>query len=290
MSSTPLSQSLLAAYDGLSAQLRKAARFVLDHPSEVALLSMREQARRAGVQPATMTRLAQSLGFTGYDALREVYADALRGGSGFAAAAGAQIDLQQTRGAPALAAEMLGSISAQVTSLAEPETLQRIVTAATLLAEARRVYVMGLRSSHGVAWQFHYILSLISEKTVLLDGTGGAGPDPLRRAEADDVVLVVGVRPYTRAVSEAAHLARAHGVPVVALTDSLASPLAQDARAVILTPTASPSFFHAMTPAFALAEVLAALIAGASGEDGVEALRGIDAHLAALNTFLDPLE
>src|SRR3546814_11056269 len=77
-----LSDRLLAAFDGLSAQLQAAARFVLDHPREVALLSMREQARRAGVQAATMTRLAKAIGLDGYEALRQSYADALRGERG----------------------------------------------------------------------------------------------------------------------------------------------------------------------------------------------------------------
>src|SRR3546814_18585225 len=77
-----LSDRLLAAFYGLSAQLQAAARFVLDHPREVALLSMREQARRAGVQAATMTRLAKAIGLDGYEALRQSYADALPGERG----------------------------------------------------------------------------------------------------------------------------------------------------------------------------------------------------------------
>src|SRR3546814_1285916 len=35
------------------------------------ILSMREQARRAGVQAATMTRLAKAIGLDGYEALRQ---------------------------------------------------------------------------------------------------------------------------------------------------------------------------------------------------------------------------
>ena len=41
---------------------------------------MREQARQAGVQPATITRLAKRLGMDGYDEVRELYAAAVRDG------------------------------------------------------------------------------------------------------------------------------------------------------------------------------------------------------------------
>ena len=56
-----------ALLEALPAQQRLAAKPLLDHPDDVALLSMRELARRAGVPPATMTRLAQRLGFEGFE-------------------------------------------------------------------------------------------------------------------------------------------------------------------------------------------------------------------------------
>src|SRR5438093_12339017 len=69
---------LKSGFEGLSRQLQEAARWVIDHPDDVALLSTREQARRAGVTPATMTRLAQRLGLAGYDGIRALYAEAVR--------------------------------------------------------------------------------------------------------------------------------------------------------------------------------------------------------------------
>src|SRR5258708_29925244 len=103
----PLSRQITKASDAMSAQLQAAGRYVLDRPRDVALLSMREQARQAGVQPATMTRLAKHLGLDGYDDIREMYAAAVRDGDlGFAGKAGAQVVSQKLKGDKALAAEM----------------------------------------------------------------------------------------------------------------------------------------------------------------------------------------
>src|SRR5258708_9954595 len=74
----PLNASIVEAFDILPPQLQTAARYMLDRPDDVALLSMREQARPAGVPPATMTRLAQRLGLEGYDQEREHYAATVR--------------------------------------------------------------------------------------------------------------------------------------------------------------------------------------------------------------------
>jgi DNA-binding MurR/RpiR family transcriptional regulator len=287
MNGGPLNATIVDAFEAMPSQLQTAARYVLDRPDDVALLSMREQARRAGVPAATMTRLAKRLGLEGYDEVRALYAGAVRSGVlGFAGKAGEQVHLQSLRGEKALAADMALELSRQLARLAEPEALERLADAAGRLHRARRVYCLGLRACHAAAWHFHYMLSLLGDKTVMLDDAGGTGLDAIRDAGHDDVVLVASVEPYARATIEAARYAAAEGVPLVALTDSEVSPLARIAAAVILVPTESPSFFHTMTPLLAVAEILAALVAGRSGHKAQEALERTEAQLSAFGVHL----
>jgi DNA-binding MurR/RpiR family transcriptional regulator len=268
-------------------QLQAGARYVLDRPRDVALLSMREQARQAGVQPATMTRLAKRLGMDGYDDVRELYAAAVRDGDlGFAGKAGVQVISQKLKGDKALAADMLKSISKQIDQLATQASLERLVTAARTMASARRIYCLGLRSSHSVAWHLHYVLTLVGDRSIHIDGIAATGADALARATSRDVLLVASVMPYTRLTIELAEYAVEKGIEVVAITDSAVAPLAQIAQHVVIVQTESPSFFHAMSPAFAVAEVLGAVIAGRGGEEALASLRHSDGHLAALNTHL----
>jgi DNA-binding MurR/RpiR family transcriptional regulator len=285
----PLTEQIIKAFDTMSVQLQAGARYVLDRPRDVALLSMREQARQAGVQPATMTRLAKHLGMDGYDEVRELYASAVRDGDlGFAGKAGAQVVSQKLRGDKALAAEMLKSIGAQIERLAAPDQLDSLVAAARALASARRIFCLGLRSSHSVAWHLHYVLSLVGERSTHIDGIAATGADALARATSRDVLLVASVLPYTRMTVELAEYAVEQGLRVVAITDSEVAPLAQIAQHSVIVPTDSPSFFHAMSPAFAIAEILGAIIAGRGGEDALATLRHTDQHLATLNTHLKP--
>ena len=285
----PLTEQIIEAFDSMSVQLQAGARYVLDRPRDVALLSMREQARQAGVQPATMTRLAKHLGMDGYDDVRELYASAVREGDlGFAGKAGVQVVSQKLRGDKALAAEMLKSIGAQIERLAAPDRLDSLVAAARALASARRIFCLGLRSSHSVAWHLHYVLSLVGERSTHIDGIAATGADVLARATGRDVLLVASVLPYTRMTVELAEYAVQRGLRVVAITDSEVAPLAQIAQHSVIVPTDSPSFFHAMSPAFVVAEILGAIIAGRGGEDALATLRHTDQHLATLNTHLKP--
>jgi DNA-binding MurR/RpiR family transcriptional regulator len=283
----PLTERIVQTFDEMPAQLQAGARYVLDRPRDVALLSMREQARQAGVQPATMTRLAKRLGMDGYDEVRELYAAAVRDGDlGFASKAGVQVLSQKLKGDKALAADILTSISHQIQQLATPASLERIVDTAKALASARRIYCLGLRSSHSIAWHLHYVLTLVGDRSVYLDGIGATGSDVLARATNKDVLLVAGVLPYPRLTVELAEYAVAQGIAVVAITDSEVSPLAQIAQYTVIVSTESASFFHAMSPAFAVAEVLGAIIAGRSGDAALASLRHLEGHFAALNTHL----
>ena len=132
------------------------------------------------------------------------------------------------------------------------------------------------------------MLSLVGEKSTHIDGIAATGADALARATAKDVLLVASVLPYTRLTVELAEYAVEQGMAVVAITDSEVAPLAQIAQHAVIVATDSPSFFHAMSPAFVVAEILGAIIAGRGGDDALATLRHTDVHLAALNTHLKP--
>src|SRR5215471_9523931 len=72
-------QRLRTRFEALSPELQRAARWIADHPSEAGLLSMRQQARSAGVSAPTMIRLARALGLADYASLRHPFQQALTG-------------------------------------------------------------------------------------------------------------------------------------------------------------------------------------------------------------------
>jgi DNA-binding MurR/RpiR family transcriptional regulator len=285
----PLTEQIVATFEELGPQLQAAARFVLEQPNEVALLSMREQAKRASVQPHTMTRFAQRLGLSGYDEVRALYASAVREGSlGFSGRAGVQVTNQKAKGDGALATEIIASVNAQLGKLMEPQAIERLIAAADLLASADRIYCLGLRSCHPVASHLAYVLSFLGERSVLLDAGAGIGLDPIRSASPKDVLFAASIAPYTRATIEVARYAHSQDVPIVAVTDSLVSPLATIARETIVVSADSPSFFHTVAPALVVGEVLAALIAGRGGEASLAAIKRSEAQLTAFGVHWRP--
>src|SRR5690606_14079195 len=172
--------------------------------------------------------------------------------------------------------------------LGDAAGLDRLERAARTLDEARRIYCIGMRSSHAVAWHLHYTLSMIGDRSVLLDGPGGTGMDLVGRIGPGDVLVAVSVAAYTKATVALARLAASRGAALVAITDSEVSPLARIARDVVVVPTDTASFLHTMAPALVVAEILGALVAGRAGDSALAALEHFDAQAEALGIHIQP--
>lgn len=280
---------LRTGFDALSPQLREAARWVIDHPTEVALLSTREQARRAGVTAATMTRLAQRFGLDGYEGLRKLHADAVRQRpESYAGRAAELLDRREREGDAALVQDVFAALAEHLHVLSAPDAVARFSAAADLVSRAEHVYCLGSRSSFAVAYMFHYVRSLFGANTVLVDGPGAIGTDCLRPIGPKDALVAVSVNRYVRHTINAAAYAKARGTRLVAVTDSELSPLARMADAALLVRTETPSFFHTMTPALAAVECLAALVAARRGRKALEALEASERQLSEFGTYLLP--
>lgn len=263
MSLNDLAQRIDSHFGTLSPELQRAARWVRDHATEFGLQSMRQSAQSAGVAPATMTRLARALGLGGFEELRRPVLAHL-------AQSAQRASPIRLSGLSSVVDEGLGAL-AQAQARNTASALDRnppasVDAAATALLSARGVLFLGLRASFGIAYHLHYTCDWLRSGTQLALAGGGAMTDRLADLQPQDLLVVVSQAPYTRQAVEAAQDARRRGVPVLALTDSALSPLAQAAQCVLLFEAESPAFFHSMTGAQALAEVLMQAVARLGGE------------------------
>jgi DNA-binding MurR/RpiR family transcriptional regulator len=286
-SSAAFVAELRSNFEALSPRIQEAARWVIDHPVDVALLTLREQARRSGVAPATLTRLAQRFGLKGYDQIRQLHAEALRERpETFHGRAHELLARHDSEGDAALAHDIFSTLTQHLRVLSSPEAIARIIAAADVVADADHVFCLGQRSSYCVAFIFNYVGLLFGSKSILVDGPGATGRDALRSIGHQDVMLAVTVDPYNRETVETARYAQSRGARVVAITDSDLSPLANVADRSVLIRTETPSFFHSMSPAFAVAECLAALVAARRGSETLSKLAESERQLAAFNTYI----
>jgi DNA-binding MurR/RpiR family transcriptional regulator len=204
----------------------------------------------------------------GYAPIREFYAEAIRNEDlDLAGTAGLKVARRKLKGERALVVDMVGSLTNQIARLSQPDVIERLVAAGALLAFARRVYRLGFRADHAMAW-LSADVSSPSDADVLPGAIAEAGRDATRCACSRDLLFAVDVE--RRAIKAAQPNKR--GIPIVALTDSAISP---QPRAPGQAPIDGPSFFSSLTPTFAV--IAAAFV----GKASPAALRRTQAQRAA---------
>ena len=291
---TPRSEKILTdlqdVYPRLSPQLRRAAHYLIDRPDEIAFTSMRQLAERANVQPATMVRLAQALGFDGYESLREPFRDALRRQpAGFGQRARKLLALtsrrRKGRALAQLANEMVASDRDNLSLSLEAIGSDELAEAAGVLAGARRIYVVGQRSLFPAAFYVHYACSMFREEMILMDGNGGTFADRLRGMTDADAMLVFSFEPYSRGAVEATEFAATRGAAIVAVTDSLVSPLSSLTKHMLLVGTDTPALFKSVVPVLSIAQVLVAQILAQGGQAALSSVAESEQQLETFGAY-----
>ncbi len=245
--------------------MQVAARYIVDHPNEVVIASMRTVAERAGAHPSTLVRLAQQLGYSGWPVLKAAFAEDLGLHSeGYGQRAKS---LATRKRDPALLGEMFLA-QRQNLDLTEALCATTLPDVVKLLKRARSVHVAGFRASFPIAYSLVYGYRLFRNSVHLIDGQSGGLEMQLRLIERKDAVLVISFSPYSRESMLIVEAARATGACIIALTDSKASPLALAADVSVLFSVKSPSFFPSITAAVAVTEALLELLVVDAGKAG----------------------
>lgn len=282
-SSLPL-DLLRRALPGLPPRLREVGQFLNLHEFEATTRSMRGLAAAAGVNPATFTRLAQALGYDGWDELRDALVEARRPAAVAPFSSRVPGPLAGVDPGPAwIAGTMVETDAAGLVRIpAEP-----IAAAAAALHGAPCAWIAGFRSSRSVAELLHDQLRMFRPDTVRL--VAAAGPEDLDFGafRPGHAVVVVGFAPYSRASVTTARAARAEGCTVIALADAPSAPTAEGADHLLLfEANAGPGFFPSLTGAVAQAQALAATTFAMGGQAALIRLRQTEARLAAHSQYV----
>jgi len=272
-----------ARFADLSPQFQTGAAFLLDHPDEVAVSSMRKVAERAGVQPAALVRLAQQLGFPGWNELRSLFVARVRTRPEPLASRARSLVAGGAKGD--LAHDLLVAQQHNLEATAA-RNARALAEAAQLLRKARHVHVAGFRSCHAVAFGLVYGYRLFRPSVSLLAGEAGTLEMQLLGIERDSATIVVSFAPYSAEAVRVAEAALAKGSQLIAMTDSAVAPIALNAAKVLVFEHESPSFFPSLVAATALAESLVAHLLALEGAGAVARLEEIERTLNARGAYV----
>jgi DNA-binding MurR/RpiR family transcriptional regulator len=251
----------------LPRRLTQIAAFALENPDEIAFGTVSSIAEQAEVQPSTLVRLSQALGYQGFSDMQEVFRSRLRDRI---LNYGERLEQLRQHSLDTSKPNLIfhGFCEASARSIAalgeklDPADLDRAVDQ---LARASTIYLIGLRRSFPIASYMAYALGKLGVRAILVDAVGGLAAEQTGFAGPEDAILAISFTPYASETVALARAAAARGVPLVAITDSPFSPLAQLAGQWIEISEANFEGFRSMAATLTLAMTLTVAIAERRG-------------------------
>jgi DNA-binding MurR/RpiR family transcriptional regulator len=213
-------------------RLRQVATFLWQHPTEIALGTIGNVAGKAGVQPSTLVRFAQTLGYSGFSDLQALFKEYLKG----ARAEERGHALQRGDATDPYLHMVVGLIDASRQSLSRAlDSIEsaRVAAVVHTLAEADMIYLVGSKRAFPVTTYLSLALAQLGVPNILVDNVGSTAFGQIGCTRSSDAVLAISFSPYNSITPDLVTLAAQRGTPVVSITDSSFSPLVPISRAWI---------------------------------------------------------
>ncbi len=250
--------------DQLPKRLMQVAGYALENPDEIAFGTVASIAASAEVQPSALVRFSRALGYQGFTDLQDVFRSRLRD-----RVLNYDERLAQMRDhgiATSKSGLVLdGFLEASERSIAkfrEKVDHEAIDRAVGILAAAGTIYLIGLRRSFPITSYMSYAMGKLGVRNILVDAVAGMGAEQASFISASDAALAISFAPYASETVALTSSAKAQGAKIVTITDSVFSPIASPADALIEVSEANFEGFRSMAATMAIAMTLSVAVAG----------------------------
>lgn len=249
--------------DDLPRRLRQCADFIAANTDRIAVSTVAELATGADVPPSAVMRFCQILGFSGFSEMQRLFREAYSPGWPDYSTRLKNLKEGGAGSPSALLAEFIEAGRQSLEALAKSADETALQQAVSVLAAADTVHIVGLRRAFPVASYLAYIFEKMAVPAMLHDGVGKL--DHRFALRPNDAVLAITFAPYSEETLTLAQDAKARGLPVVALTDRMASPLVRFSDAILTVPEVDFGAFRSLSATIAMAIALAVAIGSARG-------------------------
>lgn len=159
---------------------------------------------------------------------------------------------------------------------------KEILRASEILKNSEQVYLAANNISRGIAVCFHSRLNAVSINTTYFDFLNiGLMMTRLSYVKPTDAFIIITFPHYTQELVFLANQLKRRGVPVILISDTNSSKLAESADVVLKCSTDTPIFFNSYSAAMVMANVLTSIVA-LQMEDRFSALREQKRELVAV--------
>ncbi|GAA0116322.1 MurR/RpiR family transcriptional regulator [Clostridium senegalense] len=227
----------------LSKGQKLIAEYILKHYDKAAFMTAAKLGNSVGVSESTVVRFANQLGYEGYPELQKALQELIKNKLTTVQRIELSNDFISHNNA------LKGVLKSDIENIRV--TLEKINHSAfdeavNTIFEAKNIYIIGLRSSTALADFLGFYLNLILDNVKIVSyGMSDIFEQMLNLSE-DDCIIGIGFPRYAMRTIEALNFAKSRSAKVIAITDSLLSPLATKADYTLVAESNMASFVDSL--------------------------------------------
>ena len=260
-----LAALIASEMQNLSKGKKKIAETILSDYDKVAYMTAAKLSEMVGVSESTVVRFAIDLGYDGYPEFQHAVQELVR----------AKLTPNQRI---RIAEERLGGanpIENVMMSDAEKikytmHSIDRAAFAAAVdaIVSAENVYIFGVRSSAFLAGFFNFNLGMIQDNVRLVQPTSSSEVfEQILGIGKRDVLIAISFPRYSAKIVNALKYARSRNAMVIALTDSVQSPLAEHANCLLTAQSDMASFVDSLVAPLSIIDALLVAVTQRRGDE-----------------------
>ena len=261
------------SYPGLTKRQKKVADFISINGIDASLASVHELAQMIGVSESSVVRFAQKLGYAGYPPLRRaLQVDYRQQAAGAGRIRRTLTALPKQEFVESLYQKDIELIEASLATLSRKDFTRAI----DLIWKARRIFIVGFRSSLALAYYLHSRLARLRLDARLLVITGGTSLlEQLLPMDHRDLLIAIAFDHTPRETLTALRHALRVKAPILGISHSPSSEVARQATTGLLAKR-DPQYTQSLTAHMALLNALAMGVTRRDKRRSTRALERLD--------------
>ena len=236
---------------------RNLSRYILQEYDKAAYMTANKLGEAVGISESTVVRYAHALGFEGYPELQEALQNVVR----TRLTTLQRMEMLSDESAEKVLGSVMKADINNLKSAAESVSAEAFAATVDAMCRARKVYILGLRSSAPLAQFMGYYLSFILDNVAVVTSGINDVLEQLFRVEEGDLLLGISFPRYSKRTVDAMRYAREKGAVIAAVTDADTSPLASLSDYNLFVKSDISSFVDSLVAPFSLANALIAAAA-----------------------------
>ncbi len=240
-------------YTRFSKGQKLIAQYILKNYDKVAFMTACKLGETVGVSESTVVRFANALGYSGYPKLQSALQELIKN----KLTTVQRVDMiKEFNSDSAILKKILKSDMNNIRETLDDIDEQAFEDAATSLLKAKRIYILGMRSSFTIAQYLGFYLGIILDSVHIIRMDMGDAFEQVIKIGEGDVLISVSFPRYSKKSYQIVNYAKEKGAHIISITDSLFAPVAPLTDNLLLVKSNMASFVDSLVPALSIANAL----------------------------------